>query len=108
MARPEFKPTHEQRRTVMRTKAAGMAHKDIAAVLGIDEETLAKHFERELLHGPAIVRQELLAIVMESAMAGKKSAIALLERMTRDDRLFERRRRRVVRRLTDRADRAEA
>jgi DNA-binding NarL/FixJ family response regulator len=55
MAKPEFKPTDEQRRTVMRTKAAGMAHKDIAAVLRIDEKTLAKHFERELLHGPAIL-----------------------------------------------------
>jgi len=49
-----------------------------------------------------------LAMVTAQAIKGKKSAIALLERMTRDDQLLRRRRRRVLRRLPDRADRAEA
>ena len=83
MARPEFKPTDKQRHDVMLCHAVGMSNRD----------TLTKHFARELLHGRAIVRQELLAIVTEQAIKGKKSAIALLERMTRDDRLLERPRR---------------
>jgi hypothetical protein len=69
--------------------AVGMSNRDIAAALRIDEKTLTKHFAHELLHGRKFIRQELLAIVTASALKGKKSAIALLERMTRDDRLLE-------------------
>jgi hypothetical protein len=90
MARPEFKPTDEQRRSVMTGHAVGMARRDIAAAIGVDEKTLMKHFAYELLHGRMIIRQELLAAVTAQAIKGKKSAIALLERMTRDDRLLER------------------
>jgi hypothetical protein len=43
-----------------------------------------------LLHCRTIIRQELLAVVTTQAIKGKKSAIALLERMTRGDRLLER------------------
>jgi DNA-binding NarL/FixJ family response regulator len=86
LARPEFKPTHEQRHSVMLGRAVGMSNRDIAASLRIDEKTLTKHFARELLHGRAIIRQELLAMVTDSALKGKKSAIVLLERMTREDR----------------------
>jgi hypothetical protein len=90
MARPEFKPTDEQRRSVMTCHAVGMSNRDIAAAIRIDEKTLTKHFAHELLHGRTIVRQQLLAAVTTQAIKGKKSAIALLERMTRDDRLLER------------------
>jgi hypothetical protein len=58
--------------------------KDIAAGLRIDEKTLAKHFASELLHGRTIIRQELLAAVTSEAIKGRKSAVRLLERMTRD------------------------
>jgi hypothetical protein len=93
LARPEFKPTDEQRHKVMLYRAVGMSNRDIAVGIRVDEKTLAKHFARELLHGPAIIRQELLAMVTSQAIEGKKSAIALLERMTRDDRLLGRHRR---------------
>jgi hypothetical protein len=89
VARPQFKPTDELRHKVMLYHAVGMSNRAIAMGLGIDEKTLAKHFARELLHGRTIIRQELLAAVTAGAIKGKKSAIALLERMTRDDRLLE-------------------
>jgi len=108
VARPEFKPTDELRHQVMLYHAVGMSNQAIAVALRIDEKTLTKHFARELLHGRTIIYQELLAMVTAQAIKGKKSAIALLERMTRDDQLLRRRRRRVLRRLPDRADRAEA
>jgi hypothetical protein len=92
MGRREIRPTEDQRRSVMTSKAAGMANQDIAAAIGIDEKTLAKHYARELLHGPTIIRQELLAAVTKAAMAGKKTAITLLERMTREDRRLAARR----------------
>jgi FixJ family two-component response regulator len=90
MARPTFKPTDDQRRSVMAGHAVGMSNRDIAAAIGIDEKTLTKHLAHELLHGRAIIRQQLLAAVTTQAIKGKNSAIALLERMTRDDRLLER------------------
>lgn len=64
-------------------KSVGMSNKDIAAALRVDEKTLTKHFAHELLNGPAVIQQELLGAVTEQAIKGKKSAIALLERMTR-------------------------
>ena len=84
LARPEFKPTNDQRRRVMLCHAVGMSNKHIADALGIDEKTLTKHFARELLNGPRIIKQELLAAVTAQAIKGKRSAITLLERMTRD------------------------
>ena len=90
MARPTFKPTADQRERVMLTSYIGMAKIDIAAALGIDPDTLNKHFARELLHGPEIIRQQILAAVTAEAIKGKKAAIALLERMTRSDRLRQR------------------
>ena len=90
MVRPAFKPTADQRESVMVTAYIGMAKIDIAAAVGIDVDTLNKHFARELLHGPEIIRQQLLAAVTASAIKGKQSAVALLERMTRSDRLPQR------------------
>ena len=88
MGRQAFKPTADQRQQIMVAKyAAGTAKVDIAVILGIDVDTLDKQFARELLHGPEIVCQKILAAVTAEAIKGKKSAIALLERMTRSDRL---------------------
>ena len=84
MARPEFKPTRQTRHEVMLGKACGMPEQSIANALDIDIKTLVKHFKYELVHGPRIVRQQLLAWAVKSALEGKKNAIALVERMTRD------------------------
>jgi hypothetical protein len=84
MARPAYKPTQDRRHEVMVARACGMSHRDIAAAIRIDVDTLNKHFARELLHGPEIIRQELLASVTASAIAGKRGAINLLQRMTRE------------------------
>jgi hypothetical protein len=88
MGRPKFRPTREQRRTVMRTRSVGMTKSDIALIVGIDEATLRLHFERELRDGPRIMRQELMACVLEEAAKGKQAAIKLLAKMLdRDNRV---------------------
>lgn len=46
--RPPYKPSEGDRRTVELMAAAGIAHADMAACLGIAEGTLRKHFKREL------------------------------------------------------------
>ena len=85
MSRPEFKPTAEQRTRVMQYVYAGMSRADVAVVIGVDQKTLNKHFERELLHGHEIMRQRLYAMVLESALKGKKGAIKLLAQMNDED-----------------------
>ena len=84
LARPEFKPSNDQRRRVMLCHSVGMSNKHIADALGVDEKTLTKHFTYELLNARRIIKQQLLAAVTARAIEGKKSAIVLLERMTRD------------------------
>ena len=52
MARPKFKPTEEQRRTVKSLAAYGIKHEGIARVLGLrSPKTLRKHFREELILG---------------------------------------------------------
>lgn len=43
-----FQPTEEQRRTVKSMAGFGIPQADIAAVIGINPETLRKHFRHEL------------------------------------------------------------
>lgn len=85
MVRPTFRATAEQRHHVMRLTYAGMARRDIAIALGIDPATLEKHFARELTDGPVVIRKELRAAVTAAAIKGKSSAMALLNKMDRDD-----------------------
>jgi hypothetical protein len=91
MSRPVFKPTSEQRTRVMQYVYAGMVRADIAVAIGVDQKTLNKHFERELLHGHEIMRQRLYAMVLESALRGKSGAMRLLAQMN-DQRASRRRR----------------
>lgn len=46
--RPAFEPTDEQRRTVTDMAAVGITQEQIALYLDIDDNTLRKHFRREL------------------------------------------------------------
>jgi hypothetical protein len=92
MSRPVFRPTSEQRTKVMRYVYAGMVRADIAVAIGVDQKTLNKHFERELLHGHEIMRQRLYAMVLESALEGKKAAMRLLAQMNDEDASSRRRR----------------
>jgi hypothetical protein len=50
------------------------------------------NFERELLHGHEIMRQRLYAMVLESALEGKKAAMRLLAQMNDEDASSRRRR----------------
>jgi hypothetical protein len=48
MPTPAHKPTTEHRRMVEAMSAYGIPHDDISAVVGIDRNTLAKHYRQEL------------------------------------------------------------
>jgi hypothetical protein len=74
MARPEFKPTKAQRRSVSIAAAAGIAQEEIAIQLGVAKMTLRKHFAFELTQGAYRKRQEVLNGLFRAAKKGNVSA----------------------------------
>jgi FixJ family two-component response regulator len=77
MARPEFKPTAEQRRQVMTCHAVGMSNRDIATAIGIDEKTLTKHFCYDAV-ADVLLRNPTTGIAGCCACAASGHATALL------------------------------
>lgn len=81
--RPSFVPTPALRRTVERMIACGDTHDVVARALGIDPNTLRKHFESELAHGYAKKRREIVDMLFDGAKKGNASLIKRVEEMTR-------------------------
>jgi len=81
--RPAFRPTIEQRRTVEEMKFCGESDNTIARALGIDPDTLRKHFPDELADGHAQRRKEVIGMLFSSARGGNVSAQKKLEEMGR-------------------------
>lgn len=81
--RPEYRPTVEQRRTVEEMKFCGESDNTIARALGIDPDTLRKHFADELADGHAQRRKEVIGLLFSSARGGNVSAQKKLEEMGR-------------------------
>ncbi|QUM70844.1 hypothetical protein ICN83_10560 [Sphingopyxis granuli] len=75
--------TLEARRTVEQLKFAGESEATIARALGIDPDTLRKHFGDELADGYAQRRAELIGILFDAARAGKVAAVNALDKMAR-------------------------
>jgi hypothetical protein len=82
MARPTFKPTAAQRRTVSIAAGGGMAHADIAEALGISRPTLLKHFEVELSVMAKLRRMEVLQAMFVAAKKGNVAAQKAFVAMT--------------------------
>ncbi|MBS4019549.1 MAG: IS1 family transposase [Dechloromonas sp.] len=79
--RPAFKPTPAIRRKVEQCVFGGMPKTEIAAGLGIDENTLRKHFEHELHIGLSRRRVEVLDLLFSAARKGNVTAQKKLEEM---------------------------
>lgn len=72
--RPPFKPTALQKSTVAIAAGAGVPHKSIALALGVNRETLCKHFRHELSAGAAAKRLEVIRALYTAAKRGSASA----------------------------------
>lgn len=83
MGRPPFKPTRKMRTSVERMCAVGDSQDTIARALGIDRNTLAKHFHEELLTGAAKRRREVVDMIFDGASNGNASLIKRAEEMSR-------------------------
>ncbi len=81
--RPPYKPTIEARQTVEEMKFCGESDNTIARALGIDPDTLRKHFPDELADGHAQRRKEVIGLLFSSARSGNVSAQKKLEEMGR-------------------------
>jgi hypothetical protein len=77
--RHAFVPTREQRDTVMLLIAASFSEPQIAAVIGICQNTLRRHFAQELQNGRAVRRGENLRRLEQAAAAGHVGAMKVLE-----------------------------
>lgn len=81
--RPPFEPTATQRRNVEQMRYCGEPVAVIARAIGIDEDTLKKHFANELADGHAKRRKEVVGFLFTSAKKGNVSAQKKLEEMGR-------------------------
>lgn len=81
--RPPYRPTIEARQTVEQMKFCGESDNTIARALGIDPDTLRKHFVDELADGHAQRRKEVVELLFTAARTGNVSAIKKLEEMGR-------------------------
>ena len=77
MARPRFKPTDEERKMVETMSGYGVPFAQIAALTGggIDEDTLNKHFKRELVQGKAKANSKVGQTLYQKATGGDTSAM---------------------------------
>ena len=81
--RPPYKPTLEGRQRVEEMKFCGESDNCIARALGIDVDTLRKHFEDELQDGHAQRRSEVIGLMFDAARKGNVSAMKRLDEMGR-------------------------
>jgi phage repressor protein C with HTH and peptisase S24 domain len=81
--RPEYKPTIEARQTVEEMKYCGESENVIARALGIDPDTLRKHFADELENGHSNRRREVIGLMFKSARDGNSSNQKRLEEIGR-------------------------
>lgn len=76
--RPKFKPTAPQRNRVKLMRADGWSKERIARQIGVDADTLVKHFAEELEYGADQKRLELIEAAEKGAKKGNASLIKWL------------------------------
>lgn len=68
--RKPHEPTDKDRRTVEAMKAFGISNEDIAKVIAIDADTLAKHYREELDTALVKANSKIASKLFEKAMTG--------------------------------------
>lgn len=81
--RPQYRASLEDRQMVEQMKFCGEFESTIARALGIDADTLRKHFVDELADGHAQRRKEVIGMLFGAARSGNVAAIKKLEEIGR-------------------------
>ena len=85
MARPQFKPTEDQRRLVKSMAAMGIPHKHISTKIGIrSPKTLRKHFREELDLGSTEANYKVAKTLFDMATSGQCPAATIFWAKTRN------------------------
>ena len=75
--RPPYEPTAKDRLTVKVMVAGGLEQSAIAAVIGVSQPTLRKHFRHELDTAAAEANSAVVASLYQMATRGKNVAAAI-------------------------------
>ena len=73
----EHTPTPEQRRLVESTSGVGLPYNEIAALVGIDEATLLRHYAREIELGQAKANGQIAKAIYNKALDGDTASLKL-------------------------------
>lgn len=68
--RPAYKPTDSDRSKVKTLAGYGLTHDHIATVMEISDETLRKHYRKELDAGMATAQAQIASWAFDSARSG--------------------------------------
>jgi len=71
----EHKPTDEQRKLVETSAGLGLPHEQIAALIGIEDKTLRKHYRAELDLGKAKASAQIAKTLFNKAQSGDTTAL---------------------------------
>ena len=84
MARPPFQVTKENRNTVKALAGYGLAHDQIARIIGLrSSKTLRKHFRKELDTGAAEAGAQVAQTLYQMATSGQQPAATMFWAKTR-------------------------
>ena len=72
---PAFKPTDDQRKTVINAVTAGLTQALTAKVLGIATTTLLRHFEKELQTAQAVRHARAAELLWEKVEKGETACL---------------------------------
>lgn len=73
----EYTPTPEHRRLVESTSGIGLPYNEIAALIGVDEQTLHEHYSREMELGQAKANGQIAKAIYSKAVDGDSVSIKL-------------------------------
>jgi hypothetical protein len=75
MVAASHRPTEENRKLVKMLAAVGMRYVDMAAMIGIDHDTLAKHYRAELDSGLAEANAKIATRLFNIALGDGREAV---------------------------------
>jgi hypothetical protein len=73
----EYTPTPEHRRLVESTSGVGLPYNEIASLIGVDEETLLRHYAHEIEVGQAKANAQIAKTIYNKAQEGDATSLKI-------------------------------
>lgn len=73
--RPKHKPTIETKKQVENLSGMGIPQEQICSIIGICDDTLRKHYEKEILDGKAKANTKIASTLFNKAINGDTPAL---------------------------------